>query len=53
MVPCSIHPWGWRLPLALAGAPGLIILIAGIVLPDSPVSYIERGHLEKVRSHVC
>ena len=43
-----IHPWGWRLPLALAGAPGFIILIAGIVLPDSPVSLIERGHLEKV-----
>lgn len=38
-----IHPWGWRLPLALAGAPGLFILFAGLILPDSPNSLLERG----------
>lgn len=44
-----IHPWGWRLPLALAGAPGIIILLAGICLPDSPNSLAERGHVEKAK----
>ena len=38
-----IHPWGWRLPLALAGVPGLFILMAGLILPDSPKSLLERG----------
>lgn len=42
-----IHPWGWRLPLALAGAPGLWILLAGLILPDSPNSLAERGKYEQ------
>ncbi|KAK9813801.1 hypothetical protein WJX73_010313 [Symbiochloris irregularis] len=42
-----LHPWGWRLSLALAAVPGALIALGGIVLPDSPVSYIERGHMEK------
>ena len=39
-----IHPWGWRLPLGLAAVPGVLMVIAGLILPDSPVSLIERGH---------
>lgn len=38
-----IHPWGWRLPLAIAGGPGLFILLAGILLPESPNSLAERN----------
>lgn len=38
---------GWRLPLALAGAPGLWILFAGLVLPDSPNSLAERGRYDE------
>lgn len=48
-----IRPWGWRLSLALAGTPGILIICASIVLPESPSSLAERGHLEhafKVRS---
>ena len=32
-----------------AAAPGFIVILGGLVLPDSPVSLIERGHLEKAR----
>lgn len=40
---------GWRMPLALAAAPAIITLIGSIVLPDSPNSYLERGHPDKAR----
>jgi sugar porter (SP) family MFS transporter len=42
-----IHPWGWRLPLAIAAVPGIFILLAGIILPDSPNSLLERGKTEE------
>ncbi|CAK0785840.1 hypothetical protein CVIRNUC_009052 [Coccomyxa viridis] len=45
----NIHPWGWRLPLAIAAVPGFIILLAGIILPESPSSLAENGHVEKAR----
>ena len=48
-----IHPWGWRLSLALAGAPGILILFAGIVLPDSPNSLAERGKYEEALRVGC
>ena len=35
-----------------AGVPGLLMLIGGIILPDSPASLVERGHLVKARK-VC
>jgi hypothetical protein len=38
-----IYPWGWRLSLALAGVPGLMLFIGALVLPDTPNSLIERG----------
>jgi sugar porter (SP) family MFS transporter len=40
---------GWRMSLGLAGVPGLIVFIGGIILPESPNSLIERGHLDKAR----
>lgn len=44
-----IHPWGWRLALGLAAVPAVIVMIGGIVLPDSPISLITRGYPEHAR----
>lgn len=36
--------------------PGIVILLAGLLLPDSPASYAERGMLDKakaVRAPAC
>eukprot|EP00775_Hariotina_reticulata_P012572 gene12572-12704_t len=43
----NIYPWGWRLSLALAGVPGLMLFVGALLLPDTPNSLIERGKLEK------
>eukprot|EP00879_Flechtneria_rotunda_P017824 GHRR01018683.1.p1 GENE.GHRR01018683.1~~GHRR01018683.1.p1 ORF type:complete len:512 (-),score=124.08 GHRR01018683.1:93-1628(-) len=43
----NIYPWGWRLSLALAGVPGCLLFFGALLLPDTPNSLIERGHLEK------
>ncbi len=43
---------GWRIGLGCAGAPAIIVIIGGLVLPDTPNSLIERGHIEKGRK-VC
>jgi hypothetical protein len=40
-----IYPWGWRLSLALAGVPGLMLFLGALVLPDTPNSLIERGEI--------
>ncbi|KAL3694766.1 hypothetical protein R1sor_008417 [Riccia sorocarpa] len=45
----KIHPWGWRLSLGFVAAPALVITLGAILLPDSPTSYIDRGHVEKGR----
>lgn len=47
----GVRDWseGWRLSLGLAGVPALILLTGGIVLPESPNSLVERGHVEKGR----
>lgn len=39
----KIYPWGWRVSLALAGVPAIILTLGGIFLPDTPNSLIERG----------
>ncbi|CAL8468665.1 g8205 [Coccomyxa elongata] len=44
-----IHPWGWRLSLGIAAAPGIIIFLAGLILPDSPSSLAERGKFDRAR----
>lgn len=41
--------WGWRLSLALAAVPAIMLTIGSIFLPDTPNSILERGHAEKAR----
>ncbi|RZC85366.1 hypothetical protein C5167_041546 [Papaver somniferum] len=41
------HPWGWRLALGLAGVPAFMLLVGSFVIPETPTSLIERGHVEK------
>ena len=43
----NIRPWGWRLSIGLAAVPGIILLLGGLLLPDSPNSLIERGHFKE------
>lgn len=38
-----IHPWGWRVSLALAGLPAIVLTLGGIFLPETPNSLVERG----------
>lgn len=46
----KLENWGWRLSLALAAVPALIITIGSLFLADTPNSLIERGHQEKAKS---
>ena len=39
----QLNPWGWRLSLALAGLPAIVLTLGGIFLPETPNSLIERG----------
>lgn len=41
--------YGWRISLALAGVPALIMIVGAFFLPDTPNSLIERGHQEKAK----
>ncbi|XP_039114235.1 sugar transport protein MST4-like [Dioscorea cayenensis subsp. rotundata] len=43
----KIHPWGWRLSLALAGIPALLLTVGSLLVVDTPNSLIERGKLEE------
>lgn len=40
---------GWRTSLGLAGAPAVILTLAAIVLPETPNSLAERGHIGEAR----
>ncbi|KAL4024910.1 hypothetical protein IC575_013283 [Cucumis melo] len=39
--------WGWRLSMALAGVPAMLLTIGAISIDDTPNSLIQRGYLEK------
>lgn len=39
--------WGWRLCLAVAGIPALVLLLGSLLLPETPNSLLERGHHEQ------
>ncbi|KAF8407426.1 hypothetical protein HHK36_006559 [Tetracentron sinense] len=39
--------YGWRVSLALAAVPAIIMTLGSLFLPDTPNSLIERGHREK------
>ncbi|KAF2302603.1 hypothetical protein GH714_039445 [Hevea brasiliensis] len=41
--------WGWRVSLALAAVPAIMISVGSVFLPDTPNSILERGHPEKAR----
>jgi sugar porter (SP) family MFS transporter len=43
------HEWGWRLSLGIAFIPAFILFWGGLLLPETPNSLIERGHLEEAR----
>lgn len=42
--------YGWRLSLALAAVPAILMTIGSLFLPDTPNSLIDRGFMEKARS---
>lgn len=42
--------WGWRLSLGLATVPAMIMTIGAILIPDTPSSLVERGHVEQARN---
>lgn len=44
---CRIHPWGWRLSLSLAGIPAILLVLASLLVVDTPNSLIERGRIEE------
>jgi ABC-type Fe3+ transport system permease subunit len=44
----QLGDWGWRISLGLAAVPGCVLLIGGLLLPETPNSLIERGYLQKV-----
>ena len=40
---------GWRTALGLAGGPALCLTLAAILLPETPNSLAERGHIDRAR----
>ncbi|KDP42049.1 hypothetical protein JCGZ_03538 [Jatropha curcas] len=42
--------WGWRVSLALAAVPAIMIIVGSLFLPDTPNSILERGHPEKAKA---
>ncbi|XP_020587135.1 sugar transport protein 7 [Phalaenopsis equestris] len=46
----KLHPWGWRLSLGLAAFPALLMTAAGLLLPETPNSLIERGQTDRGRA---
>eukprot|EP00897_Mesotaenium_endlicherianum_P006896 jgi/Mesen1/6234/ME000321S05302 len=43
----NAHPWGWRLSLALAGMPAVMLTLGGLFLLETPNSLIEGNKLDK------
>lgn len=43
----KIHPYGWRISLALAGVPSLVLCIGSLAIPETPQSLIERQRMEE------
>jgi hypothetical protein len=40
---------GWRLSLGLAGVPALLLIVGCIMVPETPNSLVERGHLQQAK----
>ncbi|KAM7259679.1 hypothetical protein ACFE04_015420 [Oxalis oulophora] len=45
----TIHPNGWRISLAGAGVPALILCLGSLAICETPTSLIERNKLEKAK----
>ncbi|XP_072980071.1 sugar transport protein 7-like [Typha angustifolia] len=45
----KINPWGWRLSLGLAAFPAFLMTVGGFLLPETPNSLIEQGHVDEGR----
>lgn len=45
-----IHAWGWRLSFAIPLLPALLLLLAGLILPDTPNSLLARGKPAEVKT---
>lgn len=45
-----VEGWGWRLSLGLSAIPATVLLLGGVVLPESPCSLIERGRWREGRA---
>ncbi|KAK9808487.1 hypothetical protein WJX73_000469 [Symbiochloris irregularis] len=41
--------WGWRLSIALGGVFAALVVIGALVLPDTPISLLNRGRPEDAR----
>ena len=41
--------WGWRVSLALAAVPAIMMTVGAIFLPETPNSILERGNQEKAK----
>ncbi|KAF7146131.1 hypothetical protein RHSIM_Rhsim04G0205600 [Rhododendron simsii] len=46
----TLHPYGWRLSLGLAGIPGVVLFFGSMILTETPASLIERGKDGKGKS---
>ncbi|XP_058090281.1 sugar transport protein MST6-like [Magnolia sinica] len=42
--------YGWRVSLALAAVPAILMTIGSLLLPDTPNSLIERGHNDQAKA---
>ncbi|KAF9678731.1 hypothetical protein SADUNF_Sadunf07G0066000 [Salix dunnii] len=41
--------YGWRISLAIAAVPAIMMIVGSFFLPDTPNSILERGHPEKAK----
>lgn len=41
--------WGWRVSLALAAVPAILMTVGSFFLPDTPNSILERGHIDEAK----
>ncbi|KAG6600121.1 Sugar transport protein 10, partial [Cucurbita argyrosperma subsp. sororia] len=41
--------WGWRVSLALAAVPAVMMTVGAMFLPDTPNSILERGYKEEAK----
>lgn len=46
----TMHPYGWRFSLGLAGVPGVVLFFGSMILTETPASLIERGKDAKGKS---